>query len=229
MTEILVIIGWVLITLAVASFSGIIGKRWGVQYIIAISAALIVIVNVMNTKLVAVGPYVVPGGALLFGATFLLTDIISEKFGKKYAKQAVWAGFFSLIIFVIMLWIVLNWDAAPFAVDTAKSFSEVLGLAPRIVLGSMVAYLVGQHHDVWAFHFWKKITRGKHLWLRNNASTAVSQFIDSFIFVVIAFYGIVPNIMTLIISVYIFKLLIAVADTPFIYGVSYLMDRIKSN
>jgi queuosine precursor transporter len=226
--ELITIFIWIIATLALASFSGILGKKYGVQYMIATAAALMVIVNVMNTKLVSIGSFVVPGGTLLFAVTFLITDIISEKFGKKYAIQAVWAGFYALIIYLVSVWIVLAWTPSSFALEASEAFSTVFSLAPRIILGSLVAYLIGQHHDVWAFHFWKKKTNGKHLWLRNNASTAVSQFIDSIIFVVIAFLGVVPNIWTVILSVYVVKLMIAIVDTPFIYGISYLMDKIKT-
>ncbi len=226
--ELIIIFIWVVITLLIASFSGILGKIYGVQYMIATAAVLIVLVNVMNTKMVTIGSFVVPGWTLLFAVTFLITDIISEKFGKKYATQAVWAGFYALMIYLVSIWIVLVWTPASFALETAEAFSTVFFFAPRIIIGSLIAYLIWQHHDVWAFHFWKKKTNGKHLWLRNNASTAVSQFIDSFIFVVIAFLWVVPNIWTIILSVYIIKLIIAIIDTPFIYLISYLMDKIKT-
>lgn len=92
----------------------------------------------------------------------------------------------------------------------------------------MVAYLISQHHDVWAFNFWKKKTKGKHLWWRNNASTLVSQFLDSVIFVFIAFYGIF-DVVPLIIGNYVVKIIIALVDTPFMYGISALIDKVKSN
>jgi queuosine precursor transporter len=219
---------WVIITLAITSLSGIVGKRYGVHYMIAIAASLMVIVNVMNTKMLILGPFVIPGGTLLFATLFLITDLISEKFGKKYAHQAVWAGFYSLVILLISMWIVLSWDAAPFAQEASDAFSALFRLSPRIIIGSLIAYLISQHHDVWAFHFWKNKTNGKHLWLRNNASTAVSQLIDSTVFALIAFWGVVPNILTVIFSLYIVKLAIAILDTPFMYGISYLMDKTKT-
>ncbi|PIZ54623.1 transporter, partial [Candidatus Uhrbacteria bacterium CG_4_10_14_0_2_um_filter_41_7] len=97
---------------------------------------------------------------------------------------------------------------------------------PRITVASFIAYLISQHHDVWAFHFWKKKTNGKHLWLRNNASTVVSQLIDTVVFTFIAFYGVLP-IVPLILGTWVVKILIALIDTPFIYGAVWIMDKIK--
>ena len=88
------------------------------------------------------------------------------------------------------IYIAVNWTAAPFALDFSESFKSVLGIVPRVTLASMVAYLISQHHDIFAFHWWKDRTKGKHLWLRNTASTMVSQAIDTGIFITIAFYGV---------------------------------------
>lgn len=226
MTDIIMIICWILITLVITSFAGVIGKRYGVQYIISIMAALIVIINAVNAKMVMFGPFIIPAGTLLFATTFLITDIISEQWGKRYAKQAIWAGFYASVIFVITVWIALAWEPAAFAAETSEMFAVIFSLTPRIVLASMIAYLIGQHHDVWAFHFWKKRTNNRHLWLRNNASTAVSQLVDSVLFATIAFYGVVPNFIDIIIGIYVVKLLIAFMDTPFIYGILRIMDKV---
>ena len=99
------------------------------------------------------------------------------------------------------------------------AFQEILGAAPRIMIASMIAYLVSLHHDIYVFHFWKKMTKGKHLWFRNNASTIVSQGIDSIIFVLIAFWGIYENnvLFSMIMTNFILKVVFAISDTPLIY------------
>jgi hypothetical protein len=107
--------------------------------------------------------------------------------GKSRSKKAVWVGFYANIVLVISVLIVINWPAAPFAVEIADKLKEILILTPRIAIAGFLAYIVSQNHDVWAFHFWKNKTKGKHLWLRNNASTIISQLIDSVIFITIAF------------------------------------------
>lgn len=226
MTSVGLIIVWILATLAIASFSGILGKKYGIVYPIAIMASLIVIANIVANKIVVFGPFTVPGGVIVFSTTFLITDIISEKWGKKKARQAVWAGFYTSLILVVTIYIVSAWDPAPFATEMSDMFTKVLRLTPRIVLASLAAYLVSQHHDVWAFHFWKKKTKGKHLWFRNNASTIVSQLIDSVIFIVIAFYGVFA-LFPLILGTWVVKVVIAILDTPFMYGILWLMDKVK--
>lgn len=226
MTSVGLIIVWILATLAIASFSGVLGKKYGIVYPIAIMASLIVIANIVANKIVVFGPFTVPGGVIVFSTTFLITDIISEKWGKKKARQAVWAGFYTSLILVVTIYIVSAWDPAPFATEMSDMFTKVLRLTPRIVLASLAAYLVSQHHDVWAFHFWKKKTKGKHLWFRNNASTIVSQLIDSVIFIVIAFYGVFA-LFPLILGTWVVKVVIAILDTPFMYGILWLMDKVK--
>lgn len=226
MEQILLIFLWLLGTFIVASFSVVIGKKYGVVYPTTILGALVVIANILASKIVVLGPFTVPAGILVYSATFLITDLLSEIWGKREAHQAVWAGFYANIVLVMSVWIAVAWQAAPFAIEFSEKFAEVLTLTPRIVLGSMVAYLISQHHDVWAFHFWKRKTGGKHLWLRNNASTLVSQFIDSIVFVIIAFAG-VFSIVPLIIGVYTAKIIIALVDTLFMYLILRLTRNVN--
>ena len=223
--DIMMILIWIIGTLAMVSLSGVLGKKYGVEYIIAIMASLVVIANVIAGKIVVFGPFVVPAAVIVYASTFLLTDIISEKWGKQQARKAVWAGFYANVVLAVAIFVAINWKAAPFATEYADKFASALGLVPRIVVASMVAYLLSQHHDIFAFHKWKEKTKGRHLWLRNTASTAVSQAIDTGIFITIAFYG-VMDIVPLLIGQYVVKLLIAVMDTPFIYSIVWLMDKV---
>ena len=111
----------------------------------------------------------------------------------------------------------VSWPAAPFWPNEA-AFKSILGSTSRIIVASFTAYLISQLHDVWAFHFWRRKTRARHLWLRNNLSTMASQFIDSAIFINIAFYGVLP-VWPLIAGQWIVKMAIAVLDTPVVYCV----------
>lgn len=226
--DIVIILLWIIATLAITSLSGIVGKRYGVEYIIAIMVSLVVVANIIAGKIVTFGPFVVPAAVIVYASTFLITDILSEKWGKQEARKAVWAGFYANIVLVVAILIAINWPAAPFAKGFSEQFASVLGLVPRVVLASMVAYLLSQHHDIFAFHFWKVKTGGKYLWLRNNASTMVSQVIDTVIFITIAFYG-VMDIVPLMIGQYVVKIIIAIIDTPFIYAISWIMNRIPEN
>ncbi len=228
MEQLFLILVWLAGTFLIASFSVILGKKYGVVYPTTMLGALVVISNILASKIVVLGPFTVPAGILAYSAIFLITDLLSEIWGKKEARQAVWAGFYANILLVVSVWIAMTWQAAPFALEFSGKFAEVLALTPRIVLGSMTAYLLSQHHDVWAFHFWKEKTSEKHLWLRNNASTIVSQFIDTVVFITIAFAGVVP-IFPLILGVYTAKITIALIDTPFMYLILRITENIRSN
>lgn len=174
--------------------------------------------NIIAAKLFVLGSVVLTVGIITYPITFLLTDTISEVWGKKRATQVVWMGFLANIFMLGVLYIARILPPAPFW-PHQEAFDLILGAVPRIVIASLVAYIVSQTHDVRSFHFWKRVTRGKHLWLRNNVSTMTSQLIDSVIFVTVAFYGSMPNdaLVTMIITQYMVKLVIAVLDTPFCY------------
>lgn len=167
-------------------------------------------------------------GILPYPITFLITDILSEIYGKKKANQVVIAGifasFFSMIIIIIA-------DLAT-AIESSpvndEVFHQVFGVSPLAVFASMIAYLFAQFIDIRIFHFWKKQTNGKHLWLRNNFSTFASQFMDTFtvLFLLCSFHILPWTIFTsLLISGFLFKVLIAALDTPVLYGIVFLFRR----
>jgi len=167
-------------------------------------------------------------GILPYPITFLITDVLSEVYGKKKANQVVIAGIFAS--FFSML-IILVADAVP-AINNSPInnalFSKVFGLSPLAVLASMIAYLCAQFIDIRIFHFWKKKTNGKHLWLRNNFSTFTSQFIDTFtVLFLLSSFNVLPwNIFyDLLISGLLFKIIIALLDTPILYGIVFLFRK----
>jgi len=183
----------------------------------------LVIAAVISSKIISLGPIVVPAGILAYCLTFVASDVISEIWGKNRARQVVTGGFVALVVCLGLIHLALAWPAAPFW-EGRESFEEVLGATPRIILASLAAYLVSQNHDVWAFHFWKKAFQGRHLWLRNNLSTSVSQILDSTIFICIAFWGIMP-VMPMILGQILVKLLIALLDTPVVYFLVWLLKK----
>ncbi|MAG12484.1 transporter [bacterium] len=218
---------WLLITFAVATFSVLIGKKYGVIYPTTIFATLVVLANILAVKLVVIGDYVVPAGTLVFITTYLITDLVSEIWGKKEARNAVWAGFYANIIAVIAILIAIAWPPAPFAVELSDMFSQVLGSAWRIVVASMIAYLISMHLDVTFFHWIKDWTEGRHLWLRNNLATIPANFLGAAVFAFIAFWGVVPNIWTFILTLAIIQSVMVLIDTPFAYVIRSLSKKIK--
>ncbi|WP_290918368.1 queuosine precursor transporter [Halodesulfovibrio sp.] len=157
-------------------------------------------------------------GNILYAGVFLATDMLSEFYGKREAQKGVLLGFVTLVLMTGYMQIALHFT--PAVDDFAQPHLEaIFGFLPRVAVASMMAYLASQMHDVWAFHFWKKKTDGKMLWLRNNASTLVSQLIDSSIFCLIAFYGVFPTavLIEILATTVLFKAIVSVLDTPFIY------------
>lgn len=191
--------------------------------LLSVFVGCITIASVLANKIINVFGLFVPAGVLAYSVTFLMTDVISEIWGKHTAKFTVLGGFIGLLVVLFLIQISLIWPKAPFW-DQEAAYQSILGSTSRIIIASFMAYLVSQFHDVWAFHFWKRITGGRHLWLRNNLSTSVSQFIDSLLFISIAFYGLLP-VWPLIWSQWLVKLAIALLDTPIIYVVVWLIRK----
>lgn len=187
---------------------------------------LLIVANLIAVKLISIGSFVVPVAVIAYPLTFLVTDTISEIFGRKTATKIVWLGFVMNILMVILIYLGTIIPSAAFW-QGQEAYETILGSVPRIVLASMVAYLASQHHDVFAFYFWRKATKGKFLWLRNNASTMVSQGIDTVLFISIAFVGTVPNavLLNMLFGQYLIKLIIAAVDTPFCYLLVGLIRR----
>ncbi len=191
--------------------------------LVSIFVGTLVISSVLASKIISIFGLFVPAGVLAYCVTFVVTDVISEIWGKERASRVVFSGFIALLVTLLLIRIALSWDAAPFWGEQ-EAFSTVLGSTSRIIVASFIAYLASQYHDVWAFHIWKKVTGERHLWVRNTASTVVSQFIDTLIFITIAFYGTMP-VFPLVKGQYFIKVLIALLDTPFVYLLVILIRR----
>lgn len=164
-------------------------------------------------------------GILPYPITFLITDIISEIYGKKKANQVVIAGIFASFFSMIIILIANYTPAISNSPIDNFTFTKVFGLSPIAVLASMLAYLFAQFVDIRIFHFWKRKTKGKHLWLRNNFSTFSSQLIDTLTVVtLLCVFGVLPWALfgTLVVSGFLFKVIIALLDTPILYFIVYL-------
>ena len=183
----------------------------------------LVLAAVMASKIITVGRLVVPAGVLAYCFTFLITDVISEIWGKEQAHTVVIGGFITLVLVFVLTGLSILWPPAPFW-PHQQAYATILGSSARIMIASLVAYVCSQYHDVWAFHFWKRVTNARFLWLRNNASTIVSQLLDSVVFITIAFYGSMP-LVPLIVGQWVVKVGIAVLDTPLVYLFVYLLRR----
>ncbi|MEK7093853.1 MAG: queuosine precursor transporter, partial [Patescibacteria group bacterium] len=156
-----------------------------------------------------------PATVLIFSVTFLLTDIVNEQFGKKETQRMILIALFSQIALITFSYLVLKTTGAPFFENQA-AFEAVFGSVPRIIIASLIAFYISENIDAHLFQWLKNLTHGKHLWMRNTFSSIPAMFIDSILFVTIAFYGVMP-VVPLITGQSIIKWLVGIIDIPFMY------------
>ena len=178
----------------------------------------LVLANIIGTtKFVYVFGLTVPAGVLAYPFTFLATDLICELYGKKRAQSLVWVGF-TMNFFMLGLMMLGHYLKDASGISGATStFENVYEFMIGNVIASMIAYLIAQSVDVRLFHFWKSLTKGKHLWLRNNLSTVVSQLVDTTAIMTVLYYAnnlgstiqSISDLVGLIFASYIFKVLVA--------------------
>ena len=177
--------------------------------------------NIAVCKNVDIFGVATTAGNVLYAATFLVTDILSEKYGKKDATKAVAYSFSIMVLWMLGTQLIL-WFSPNENDYINESLKVVFGLVPRITIASLIGFVCSQNLDVFLYHFiWSKTGNNKtKLWLRNNGSTLTSQLIDTVIFTFIAFWGVYPKnvFLSILITTYLFKAIVALLDTPFMYG-----------
>ncbi len=181
-----------------------------------------------NIEIFDVKLFEISVGLLPYPITFLITDILSEIYGKKKANQVVIAGIFASFFSLGIIYVSKNVPATSWSTVDNTTFINVFGAAPLAVLASMLAYLAAQFIDIRVYHFWKNFTKGKHLWLRNNFSTFTSQIVDTLtVLVLLCYFGIIQwNLFWgLLISGVLFKMMIAAIDTPILYLIVFLFRK----
>jgi len=198
-------------------------------FLCAIFISSLITCNLIANKFVSVDlgfkVFIVSAGILPYPLTFLVTDLISELYGQKKANIVVFSGFVASMFVLLFLWLGGQFNAIPSSIVNDDTYNAVFQNAWRIIAASMIAYLFAQFIDVRIFHFWKRLTNGNHLWLRNNGSTIASQLIDTTLVVIILFVGVWESgqIVSAIIDGWLFKMLMAAIDTPIIYAIIHLL------
>ena len=194
--------------------------------LVALFVAVLLISNISAVKLIQVGPLILDGGAFLFPLAYILGDVLSEVYGLKATRKAIWLGFIASITASLVFWIV-QLTPAPDAWENQEAFESVLGFVPRIVLASLVAYVIGQMLNAWVLVKIKARTRENKLWLRLIGSTLVAQLADTIIFCTIAFYGVITGLdfLNYVIVGYVFKVLVEIAVMPITYRVVAAVKR----
>ncbi|MDR6224973.1 queuosine precursor transporter [Desmospora profundinema] len=191
-------------------------------------SGMLIIANVLAVKIIQIplgnGALFFPAAVLVYALTFAITDAVSEIWGRERTQWLVLVGFITSLLAAVMVQLAIAFPSAPFW-QGQEAYAAVLGSNLRVTVAGLAAYLISQYHDIWAFQFWKRLTGARHLWLRNNLSTAVSQLLDTAVFITLAFYGSVPDLWGMILAQYVVKLIIAAFDTPLVYGLVWLIRR----
>lgn len=204
----------------------LLGLKGGKHYLFLLIVVYTITMNIFVVKQFNLFGLAVTGGNALYGAMFLATDLLSEHFGKKEAQRSVYLGFFTMIVFVVLMQVLLLFQTNEY--DYAQGALETLfTVTPRIIIGSLLAYFVSQNLDIRIYEWIKEKTGGKHLWLRNNGSTMISQLLDTLVFTSVGltafdflpFEGVIGAdiFWQNVLFTYAIKLLVAGIDTPFLY------------
>jgi uncharacterized integral membrane protein (TIGR00697 family) len=194
----------------------------GLQVAIALA---IVLANLQGPKLTVIFGMQTSLGVIFYSSIFFATDVLSENYGKEAANKAVRMGFAVSVIVLLMMSLALLYqpstrpETAAYSASIHEAFATIVNFTPRFIFGSLLAYYISQHFDVWAFHKIKSWTGDRWLWLRNNGSTLSSQVVDTTIYSLVAWWGIVDlkTALALGAAKYVFKVAIAAIDTVFIY------------
>ena len=199
-------------------------RFFGKEGLLACIVLSILLANLQGPKLTVIFNMQTSLGVIFYSSIFFATDLMSEKFGKKEADRAVMMGFSISLIILLMLSISLLFLPSiqgnqTFSTEVHQAFVTILDFTPRFIIGSLFSYLISQRFDVWCFHKIKHWTNGKHLWLRNNLSTMASQTIDTTLYSLVVWWGVVDleTAIQLGLAKMAFKIGIAAFDTPFIY------------
>lgn len=207
------------------SFAILLYRLFGRQGLYASIVISLLLANLQGPKLTEIFGLQTSMGVILYSSIYFATDLLSERYGKAEATRAVMIGFTVSVIIIVMISISLMYlpatapETATLAQNMHAATATLFDFTPRFVLGSLLAYLISQRFDVWMFHKIKHKTQGRHLWLRNNVSTMCSQALDTLIYGIVVWWGVVDFVtaMQLALAKYVFKVIIAVVDTPFIY------------
>jgi hypothetical protein len=208
-----------LVSMGVVLFAYKLGK----VYVIALTAVALILANVIGPKIVSVFGFAITAGTPIFAVLPLATDLLTERYGKKVAKSAVYSAFLGMLLFILVSQLIIAMEWLSFSETTGRAVDTILGSSLRLMVASPVAYVVWQMVDIGLYLWIKEITGEKYLWLRNNVSTFVAQTGSTYMFFGLAFTGTGNPWIEIATVTVVFYWIIAIIDTPF----AYLSRRIK--
>lgn len=202
-------------------------KRFKYLDLITVSfVSVLLISNVASTKILDLGAFTFDGGTILFPLSYIFGDILTEVYGYGRSRRVIWMGFFAAMLMSVVFMIVGALPPSPEWPNQA-AYDAILGLTPRIVIASLTAYFLGEFVNSFILAKMKILTKGKHLWTRTIGSTLGGEFVDTAIFVGVAFWGVLPNeiLPAILISNFVFKTMVEVFFTPVTYAVVKFLKR----
>ena len=218
--NLILLIFWII---SVTSFT-LLGSWYARKYnradlLIGLYVTFILVAQVLATKIsvfdLGFGTFFGPSGVIVFSLTYLMTDIVNEKFGRKETQRMILIAFISQIAMVFFFWLGVKFQPAPFW-TIQETWGQIFNLVPRITIASWIAFLVTENFDAYVFSWFKILTKGKYLWMRNTFSSIPALLLDSIIFIPLAFLGVMP-ILPLIIGQTAVKWLVGLVNIPFMY------------
>ncbi len=188
--------------------------------------AVMLISTVAAQKLFVIGPLVLPAGILLFPLAYIFGDVLTEVYGYARSRRIVWMGFAMSLLMALVFALAVVLPPAP-GWPLQESFAAVLGMVPRVVFASLIAYLCGEFINAYVLAKLKVRTSGRHLWLRTISSTLIGEGVDTTIFMTLAFAGVLPTpvLLSAMVSAYIVKVGYEIAATPLTYALVNALKR----
>lgn len=195
-------------------------KKDFLPVITGLFVGVLILSNILASKMIQIGPFIFDGGTLLFPLSYIFGDVLTEVYGYKDSRKVIWTGLLMLVIMAVNCWFIGILPHEP-SWTLQESYNNILMLMPRIVLASIIAYFAGEYSNSVVLSRMKVLTGGKYLWTRTIGSTVVGEFLDSVLFVAIAFTGLYPTgvLVMMAFSNYLFKTVIEVVFTPITYAV----------
>jgi len=194
--------------------------------ILGLFVAVLLISNIASTKITQIWKFTFDGGTIIFPLSYIFGDILTEVYGYRKARKAIWIGFFSAFLMSFILWLIGILKPAS-GWDLQDAYISILGQTPRIVVASLIAYFAGEFSNSIILAKMKIFTKGRWLWTRTITSTIIGQAIDTALFCVIAFFGLYPKelLLSIIISNYVFKVGLEIVMTPATYKIVYFLKE----
>jgi hypothetical protein len=203
----------------------------GARYFDVASTAFVavyLISQVSSSKLFVIGGLQLPGAAVVFPLSYIFGDILTEVYGYARTRRVIWMGFGSAVVMAVVLWIVQALPPAPDWPNQA-AYEAILGVVPRMVLGSIAAYWAGEFTNSYIMAKMKLLTNGRHLWTRTVGSTVIGQAVDSTVFILVAFAGRLAwaSLFQVAATLYLFKVAYEIAATPLTYAIVRWLKRVE--